>query len=503
MPVHERLLRTLPEYAEARIQSENRAWRLASGRALLARAGITVIPVVVHVVSKTSAQNISDAQIESQIEVLNRDFRRNNPDTASTPAAFAPLIADARVEFELATTDPAGNPTNGITRTTTTVDAFVDDDRVKAAATGGADAWATDRFLNIWVCQLGNSLLGYAQFPGGPANTDGVVILHSAFGTTGTAAAPFDLGRTTTHEIGHWLNLRHIWGDDGTGCSGTDFVADTPNAAGPNYGAPTFPSVTCSNGPNGDLFMNYMDYVDDVAMFMFTTDQVTRMQACLDGDRSTIGTTRPGPTLKFADEQPTIKQVDEPIPTLKFRDEQPTIKQVDEPIPTLKFRDEQPTIKQVDEPIGTLKFRDEPIGTLKFRDEPIGTLRWIDEPIGTLKFRDDVKLPFQDKPPISDTQKMPGDDVGPGPGPGPEINPGPFVLSSPHHSMAWTQQFPGAQQEAVGAFRQQLAEYEQALSQYAEAEQSGQLGPEDRESGDRLYADYARLLDELEQLTNG
>ena len=160
MPVHERLLRTLPEYAEARIQSENRAWRLASGRALLARSGITVIPVVVHVVSKTSAQNISDAQIESQIEVLNRDFRRTNPDTASTPAAFAPLIADARVEFELATTDPAGNPTNGITRTTTTVDAFVDDDRVKAAATGGADAWATDRFLNIWVCQLGNSLLG-------------------------------------------------------------------------------------------------------------------------------------------------------------------------------------------------------------------------------------------------------------------------------------------------------------------------------------------------------
>src|SRR5215207_1439679 len=215
MPVHERHLRTLPEYAEARIQSENRAWRLATGRALLARTGITVIPVVVHVVSKTSAQNISDAQIQSQIDVLNRDFRQTNPDAASIPSAFGGLVADARIEFELATADPNGNATNGITRTTTTADSFVDDDGVKAAATGGADAWATDKYLNIWVCQLGNNLLGYAQFPGGPANTDGVVILHSAFGTTATASAPFDLGRTTTHEVGHWLNLFHIWGDDG------------------------------------------------------------------------------------------------------------------------------------------------------------------------------------------------------------------------------------------------------------------------------------------------
>ena len=119
------------------------------------------------------------------------------------------------------------------------------------------------------------------------------MILHSAFGNTGTATAPFNLGRTATHEIGHWLNLRHIWGDDGTGCSGSDFVADTPNAAGPNFGTPTFPHVTCNNGPNGDLFMNYMDYTDDAAMFMFTAGQVDRMQAALDGPRSSIGTTGP------------------------------------------------------------------------------------------------------------------------------------------------------------------------------------------------------------------
>ncbi len=143
------------------------------------------------------------------------------------------------------------------------------------------------------MCQLTGGLLGYAQFPGGPAATDGVVALHSAFGTTGTAAAPFNLGRTTTHEVGHWLNLRHIWGDDGNGCSGSDFVADTPNQGGPNYGTPTFPRVSCDNGPNGDMFMNYMDYVDDAAMVMFSTGQVTRMQATLDGLRSTIGTSIP------------------------------------------------------------------------------------------------------------------------------------------------------------------------------------------------------------------
>ena len=141
----------------------------------------------------------------------------------------------------------------------------------------------------IWACQLAGGLLGYAQFPGGPAATDGVVIRQSAFGTVGTAAAPFNLGRTATHEVGHWLNLNHIWGDDGTGCTGTDNVADTPNQAGWNTGVPSFPRVSCSNGPNGDMFMNYMDYVDDRAMVMFSAGQVARMQACLDGPRLAIG----------------------------------------------------------------------------------------------------------------------------------------------------------------------------------------------------------------------
>jgi len=246
--------------------------------------------VVVHVVFNNAVENISDEQIVSQIDVLNRDFRMRNTDLGLVPLVFQPLIADAQVQFELATTDPAGNPTSGITRTQTTAISFSDDDRVKSAATGGADPWAADRYLNVWICALnGAGLLGYAQFPGGAAATDGVVITYTAFGTTGTATAPFNLGRTATHEIGHWLNLRHIWGDDGTGCNGSDFVDDTPNQGGSNIGTPAFPHVSCNNGPNGDLFMNYMDYVDDAAMFMFTAGQVTRMLTALDNERSSVG----------------------------------------------------------------------------------------------------------------------------------------------------------------------------------------------------------------------
>jgi hypothetical protein len=295
MNVHYRLLTTDLTYARNRREIENRSLAYARRGINVARTGVTVIPVVVHVVynSSNSEQNISEAQIRSQIDVLNRDFRKQNLDIASIPAAFQPLAADTQIEFVLATTDPNDNSTNGITRTTTTATGFVDDDRVKSAATGGADLWPSDRYLNLWVCQLNGGLLGYAQFPGGPAVTDGVVITHTGFGTTGTAAAPFNLGRTATHEIGHWLNLRHIWGDDGNGCNGSDFVDDTPNQAGPNFGTPSFPHVTCNNDPNGDMFMNYMDYTDDVGMFMFTIEQAVRMQAALDIERASIGTSLP------------------------------------------------------------------------------------------------------------------------------------------------------------------------------------------------------------------
>ena len=292
---HRRLLNEDNLYAANRALIESLTWEVQEGQLNLARRGVTRIPVVVHVVSNAAANNISDAQIQTQIDVLNRDFRRTNTDIGQVPSAWQNLVADARIEFELATSDPQGNSTNGIVRVTTQQSIFHQPTNdIKSAATGGSDPWPSNLYLNIWVGPRivdvqNRDLLGYAQFPGGPAATDGVVILHSAFGTSGSAQAPFNLGRTATHEIGHWLNLFHIWGDDGNACYGSDQINDTPNAGGPNFGTPTFPHVTCNNGPNGDMFVNYMDYVDDASMFMFTQEQVTRMQTALDGPRSEIG----------------------------------------------------------------------------------------------------------------------------------------------------------------------------------------------------------------------
>jgi hypothetical protein len=271
MVVHEWLAETQPEYRERRLQAEEQTREsINSGEAARVTAKLVTLPVVVHIVQQTAEQNISEAQVKSQIDALNRDYRAKNADSRKVPPVWKSLVLDSKIQFALATKDPAGKPTSGITRTATTVGAFGPDDTVKAKKTGGVEPWPTNRYLNIWVCNLGSNLLGYAQFPGGPAKTDGVVILYSAFGTRRGAVAPFDKGRTATHEVGHFLGLRHIWGDRND-CSGNDFVADTPPAQQANTGKPTFPHITCNNGPSGDMFMNYMDYVDDDAMFMFST----------------------------------------------------------------------------------------------------------------------------------------------------------------------------------------------------------------------------------------
>ena len=288
MQVTERLYEQDPNL-RARHQRIEEACRrsIEKGQAQRVWRKLVTIDVVVHVVHKTDEEEISDAQVESQIAVLNDDYRGANADRSKVPEVWSGLAADPNIAFRLAAKDPKGKPTNGITRVQTTRDSFGTGDSVKTKAGGGVPPWPTDRYLNIWVCNLGEGLLGYAQFPGGPARTDGVVILYTAFGTEGAASAPFNRGRTATHEVGHWLNLRHIWGDK-TDCSGSDEVSDTPKAQMPNYGTPDFPHISCSNGPNGDMFMNYMDYVDDVAMFMFTAGQVARMDATLAGPRSTL-----------------------------------------------------------------------------------------------------------------------------------------------------------------------------------------------------------------------
>lgn len=249
---------------------------IAENRGLQSRAVIT-IPVVVHVVYKTAAENISDAMIQSQIDVLNADFRKLNSDVSNVPPAFAGLAADYEINFCLAKRTPTGLATNGIERkATTNKKLFSTNDGVKSTKTGGLNAWDASKYLNIWVCNLSGGVLGYAQFPGGTAAaaaTDGVVILYSAFGYD-SPAAPYNLGRTATHEVGHWLNLRHIWGD--ASC-GNDQVADTPTQQTANYGCPIYPHKTCSNA--GDMTMNYMDYTDDACMYMFSTGQKSRSQS--------------------------------------------------------------------------------------------------------------------------------------------------------------------------------------------------------------------------------
>jgi hypothetical protein len=286
---HQILMETSLTYRQQRLSIEqySRDYETDTARAR-ADFPLITIPVVVHVVFNNSLENITDEQITSQIRILNEDYRKQNADIGLVPAPFKPFVADAKIEFKLAVRDPDGNPTNGITRTFTQKTAFSFDDAVKFASTGGKDAWSADKYLNIWICNLGGGLLGYAQFPGGDAETDGVVISHQYFGDVGTAIPPFNKGRTTTHEVGHWLNLRHIWGDDMGACAGSDAVEDTPNQADSNFGRPTFPRITCGNAPNGDMYMNYMDYVDDDAMFMFSAGQVARMRATLDGPRALI-----------------------------------------------------------------------------------------------------------------------------------------------------------------------------------------------------------------------
>lgn len=233
---------------------------------LVKQAAVT-IPVVVNVLYRTAAENVSDAQIQSQIDVLNRDFNATNTDFNSyIPAEYAGIKANVGITFTL----------QAVVRKATNKTSWRTNDDMKKSTKGGINPTSPSNTLNIWVCTLSNSILGYAQFPGGAAATDGVVILNKAFGTTGTAAAPFNLGRTATHEVGHWANLRHIWGD---ATCGNDQVGDTPPHNTANYGCPAQGhKSTCTGTPN-ELWMNYMDYTDDRCMYMFSTGQKDRMLA--------------------------------------------------------------------------------------------------------------------------------------------------------------------------------------------------------------------------------
>lgn len=276
----ERLSKQDPGYQQRLNELEERIKQYVSENQGNLRVNVT-IPVVVHIVYNTPAQNIPDTQVVRQIEIMNTDFRKLNSDISKLPSWFAPLAADCQINFCLATLDPKNKPTSGITRTSTSRTSFTGNDWVKSKNKGGADAWATDKYLNIWVCNLDGGLIGYAQFPGGPPRTDGIVVDYQVVGMSPNNFSGYNLGRTANHEVGHWLNLRHIWGDDGTACTGTDYVGDTPNHAGPDWGcfADSTIVITCNNGPYGNMWMNYMDYTYHPCMYMFSNGQADRMQA--------------------------------------------------------------------------------------------------------------------------------------------------------------------------------------------------------------------------------
>lgn len=240
---------------------------MSQGDRVLLPDGTMEIPVVVNVLYKTTAENISTAQIQSQIDVLNEDFSATNADYGLIPSVFAGAASgNCGITFVL----------HSIVRKSTTKKSWTTGDAMKKSNQGGINPTDPTTKLNMWVCNMSGGILGYAQFPGGAAATDGVVCDNNAFGRIGTTAAPFNLGRTATHEVGHWLNLRHIWGD---ATCGSDLVTDTPVHNTSNGGCPSQPHLSTCTGQPREMTMNYMDYTNDACMYMFSAGQRNRMQA--------------------------------------------------------------------------------------------------------------------------------------------------------------------------------------------------------------------------------
>jgi len=245
---------------------------------------IIKIPVVVHILYHLPSEKITDAQVQSQLTALNKCFRRQNADSNNTPARFKALAADCEIEFQLAISDPKKKYTSGIIRKYTPILRWESDDKMKFAAAMGDDAWDPKSYLNIWVCNL-EQVAGYSSVMGGPENLDGIVLGFQAFGTNNSSE--YNMGKTGVHEVGHWLGLKHLWGD--TDC-GDDGIADTPKQAWYNIDCPSGIRITCGNGPNGDMYMNYMDFTSDACMNLFTQGQKARMRSSFDpgGARNSI-----------------------------------------------------------------------------------------------------------------------------------------------------------------------------------------------------------------------
>ena len=281
---HAHLMKTDPVYKKNRelieVQTQKYVANLKSRPAKEFDQNTITIPVVVHIIWRNNNQNLSAERVQEQIDLLNDDFQALNEDITQVPGVFLPDVGNMNIEFCLASwQDKAGKWHEPITRTKTKVREFsISKEDAKQFSTGGHDAVRPGEFLNIWVCGLRPGLLGYATFPGGKPKNDGVVIAPYAFGRNQSGGNTYT-GRTLTHEVGHWLNLYHIWGDRSCG---DDLVDDTPRQEKANYGCATFPRNpnSCGTGnPDGDMFMNFMDYSNDACLHMFTKGQKERSRA--------------------------------------------------------------------------------------------------------------------------------------------------------------------------------------------------------------------------------
>jgi Secretion system C-terminal sorting domain/Pregnancy-associated plasma protein-A len=230
---------------------------------------IIKVPVVVHVLYRTPEENIPVQAINDMLAALNRDFRKYNSDTINTPVAFKHLSADMGFEFKLATSDPRGIGTSGIIKKYTPIKYWLSDDKMKFSSSFGDDAWDSKSYLNIWICNM-KDVLGYSTLPGFDAKKDGIVISIEDFYNPHGSTPGLNDNRTIVHEVGHWLNLHHLWGD--TYC-GDDGIDDTPRQSTYTPGCPSGVRVSCSDTATGDMYMNYMDFTSDVCMNMFTKGQ--------------------------------------------------------------------------------------------------------------------------------------------------------------------------------------------------------------------------------------
>lgn len=253
--------------------------------------GIRYISVVIHVLYSTDQENIPEGQAKSGIYVLNQCFRGANPDLASTPTDFQQFIADMEIEFCLAAVDEWGNPTTGITRHEVpgNFDAVANYNK---PAKGGVAAWDPTRYLNIWVADLTPGLLGLGWPPGVTVpDADGVLVSYKCIGSIGTSSsnAPFHMGKTLVHEVGHYLGLSHIWGNK-QGCNGDDGIKDTPPQDKASSGCNTYPQFdACSSAGYGIMFVNFMDYSNDYCSLMFTHGQKKLVNGTLYSARSGLG----------------------------------------------------------------------------------------------------------------------------------------------------------------------------------------------------------------------